>query len=270
MHAAQGSRSGERATRRESVSVSMSPDLERLIELQQFDSTIADARSKVAAHPQRLADADVRLAEADTLVEAAAQRLKDNQEARRALEKDAAVYQGRLTKFKDQLSAVKTNREFTAMQHEIETAQKELGAAEEKVLERMVEADALTAELKKAEAARTALRKAVETEKAAIASEVTAVEEALVKAVAARDALVAGLEPRLVGLFEQVAKARKGVALSLATRDGLCAECHVRLRPLVFQQARANSAIVQCDHCQRILYYVAPPAPVEPPVTHAP
>ena len=82
----------------------MSPDLERLIELQQLESTIADARATIAAHPQRLADADARLERSRAArVEAAKERLKDNQEARRALEKDVAVYQGRLTKFKDQL-----------------------------------------------------------------------------------------------------------------------------------------------------------------------
>ena len=67
-------------------------------------------------------------------------------------------------------------------------------------------------------------------------------------------------------MFEQVAKVRKGVALCSATRDGLCSVCHVRLRPQVFQQVRHNDAIVQCDSCQRILYYVPPPPPIEHPI----
>ena len=83
---------------------------------------------------------------AKSVVDAVKARLKDNQEARRALDKDVAVYQGRLTKFKDQLSLVKTNKEYQAMQHEIATAQSDLGAVEEKVLERMLEADAIAAD----------------------------------------------------------------------------------------------------------------------------
>jgi predicted nucleic acid-binding Zn-ribbon protein len=246
----------------------MAPDLEHLIELQKIESAIAEARSRMATHPQRLADADLRLSEADRVVTEATEQLKSSQEARRALEKDAAVYQARLAKFKDQLASVKTNREYTAMQHEIETAQKDLGAAEEKVLERMLEADSLTAEVKSAEAARAAQRKLIESEKAELAAELKETEEKLARAVTARDALIKSLEPRLLGLFDQVSKARKGVALCLVTRDGLCTACHVR--PSVFQQVRANSGIVQCDSCQRILYYIAPLPPVEPPVTHAP
>jgi predicted nucleic acid-binding Zn-ribbon protein len=245
----------------------MSPELEALIQLQNLESTIADARARITAHPQRLADVDARLAEADRVVHEAANRLKEAQEARRTLEKDAAVYQGRLTTFKDQLSAVTTNREFTAMQHEIETAQKDLGAAEEKVLERMIEIDQLTVEVKQAETARAAQKKVIEAEKAELARELAVVEKTLADTTGARAAVVAAVEPRLMSLFEQVAKVRKGVALSMATRDGLCSICHVRMRPQVFQQVRANDSVVQCDSCQRILYWVPPPAPTPPPVT---
>ena len=85
----------------------------------------------------------------------------------------------------------------------------------------------------------------------------------------ARTALVAQTDPKLLATFEQVAKARKGVAICAATRDGLCSACHVRLRPQVFQEVRRNDAIIQCFSCNRILYYVPPPAQAEPAVTHS-
>src|SRR4051794_13749837 len=109
----------------------MSPDLEHLIELQNLETAIDESRRRIAAYPQRVADADARLAQATEVVESAKQRLKASQEARREQKKEAPTYQARLSKFKDQLSAVKTNREYQAMQHEIETAQKELGSVEE-------------------------------------------------------------------------------------------------------------------------------------------
>lgn len=248
----------------------MSPDLDRLIALQQLDTTIDDARRRIAAHPERLADADARLSGARAQVDAAKGRLKENHDARRALEKDVAVFQGRVTKFKDQLSAVKTNREYQAIQHEIETATRDLGAVEEKVLECMMEADAIAADIKAAETVLAAQEKTVSAEKATLAGEMTTVEAAMAKASEAKAALLANIPAAVLALFEQVARARKGVALCTATRDGLCSVCHVRLRPQVFQQVRQNDGIVQCDSCQRILYYVPPPAPAEGSVTHAP
>jgi predicted nucleic acid-binding Zn-ribbon protein len=248
----------------------MSPDLERLIQLQRLETTIANAKQAFASHPQRLADAEARLASATQALDAVKQRLKDSQEARRALEKDVALYQGRLSKFKDQQSSVKTNREYQALGHEIETAQADLGAVEEKVLERMMEADALAGEIKEAEAVFAAQRKEIDAEKKVLQDELTSVEASLKEATAARESLLKQLDPRLIATFEQVARVRKGIAVTMATRDGLCSVCHVRLRPQVFQLVRQNDSIIQCDSCQRILYYIPPPPPVEHPVTHHP
>jgi predicted nucleic acid-binding Zn-ribbon protein len=246
----------------------MSPDLDRLIKLQHLDSQIDEARRTIASHPQRLAEADARLTEARQAVDAAKQRLADNQEARRALEKDVALYQGRIAKFRDQQAAVKTNKEYQALGHEMETAAHDLSAAEERVLERMVDADAIAADVKKAEAELGAQQKAIDAEKKELARELGAVEAALANATASRGALVAEIDPRMLALFQQVAKARKGLAIVSTTRDGLCSACHVRLRPQVFQLIRQNDSIIQCDSCQRILYYVPPPAPIDHAVVH--
>lgn len=247
----------------------MSPDLEHLIKLQQLASTIDEARQRIDAHPEQLADADARLAEATDQVDAAGERLKSSQDVRRELEKEAAVYQGRVSKFKGQLSAVKTNREYQAMQHETATAEQELGAVEEKVLEQMMDADLITADIAKAEAALAARKTEVTAEKAALEEELTAVRATMTEASQTREALLKEMEPRLVALFEQVAKVRKGIAIC-ATRDGLCSVCHVRLRPQVFQQVRQNDGIVQCDYCNRILYYIPPPDPPKAEAAAAP
>src|SRR5262245_56648670 len=241
----------------------MSPDLQRLIDLQRLESTIADAKARIATHPQRLAEADAQLAAANNLVESATNRLKDNQEARRALEKDVALYQGRLGKFRDQQSAVKTNKEYQALGHEIETAQKDLGGVEEKMIERMVEADGFAADVKQAETVFAARQKEIDAQKKQMADQLVAVEASLKSSTDGRAELLKDIDPRLVATFEQVARVRKGIAVTVATRDGLCLVCHVRLRPPVFQQIRANDSIVQCDSCQRILYYIPPPPPTE-------
>src|SRR5204863_290888 len=59
----------------------MSPSLESLIKLQHLETQIAEAKSAIAAHPQRVADADARLAAARTALDAAKQRLASNQES---------------------------------------------------------------------------------------------------------------------------------------------------------------------------------------------
>jgi len=244
----------------------MSPSLESLIKLQHLETQIAEAKAAIAAHPQLLSEADARLTAARTALDAAKTRLTDNQEKRRALEKDVAMYQARLSKYRDQQAAVKTNREYQALGHEIETAQQEMAAAEERVIERMVEADVVAADVKAAEGLFAAQQKQVEADKKSLAEDLAAEQARLTRVTEQRAEIVKGLDPRLLALFEQVARVRKGIAIAPATRDGLCSACHVRLRPHVFQQVRTNEQIIQCDSCQRIVYYIPPPPPIEQPI----
>jgi hypothetical protein len=237
----------------------MHPDLEQLIRLQALETERDTARRAIDAMPDRRQGIEARLAEREAAVASAKERVTDNQVARRAIEKDLAVVQGRLAKFKDQLMEVKTNKEYTAMQHEIATATSEVRRFEDALLERMVEADELTSALKTEERDLAAARTEAATELAALDAERTTIERSLSEAGARRDALAAEMSPDVLALFEQV-RVKRGTAV-VEARDGHCSVCHVRLRPQVYNQLRLNLEIFKCDSCGRVLYYVPPPAP---------
>ena len=238
----------------------MNKDIERLIALQQLDSTAHDAERRLAEEPERQQAFDARLEGARARVAAARERFAENQNARRAIEKDVAVHQGRLSKFRDQLMLVKTNVEYQAMQKEIEFAQKEVKGLEDQILERMLEADDLTAELRRAEAELASEQKTVDSERRTLASELSELKATRERLTGERSAIVASLDPRTFATFDLISKRRNGVAMSQA-RDGICTICHVRLRPQVFNTVLRNEEILQCDHCGRILYHVPPPPP---------
>jgi len=239
----------------------MHADLERLIALQRLDSAASVGQRRLAEAPERETAFEARLEAARQLSAAAKERLTANQGARRDVEKDVAVQQGRLSKFRDQLMAVKTNVEYQAMQKEIEFAQGEVKKLEDAILERMLEADDLTAAARKADAGLATEQKAVDADRTALAGELAALKASLDRITRERAELVASVGQQVLALFELVSKRRNGVAVAEA-RDGICTICHVRLRPQVFNTVRRNEQIVQCDSCNRILYFtpVAPAA----------
>jgi predicted nucleic acid-binding Zn-ribbon protein len=238
----------------------MHADLERVIALQKLDSSTHDAEHRLSAEPERQTALDARLETARQNVATAKQRLADNQNARRAVEKDVAVHQGRLSKFREQAMAVKTNQEYHAIQHEMAFAQAEIKTLEDGVLELMVEADDLTASVKKSEAALATEQKGVDAEKKALATESVQLKAQLEQLRAERVTLVGTIDPKVLATFDLVSKRRNGLAVAEA-RDGICTICHVRLRPQVFNTVRRNDEIIQCDTCQRILFFV--PQPVQ-------
>ena len=237
----------------------MNDDLERLIALQRLDSAAADANRRVADEPECQKAFDERLDAARQRVAAAKEHLAENKAARAALEKDVAVHQGRLSKYRDQLMAVKTNVEFTAVNKEIGFAQGEIKAMEDKVLDRMLEADELTAAVKRAEAELAAEEKAVDADRRAMTADLDVLRASLAGIAGQRPTLIEALDKAVLLTFEQVARKRNGIAVAEA-RDGICTICHVRLRPQVFNSVLRNDTILQCDHCNRILYFVPVPA----------
>ena len=119
----------------------------------------------------------------------------------------------------------------------------------------MLEGDELTAGVKRVEADLAAEQKKIDADKKAMAAETGELQAALDKLSAERAGVVSSLTPAVLSLFERIAVRRNGVAIAEA-RDGICTICHVRLRPQVFNTVRRNEEILQCDHCNRILYFV--------------
>lgn len=237
----------------------MHADLERAIALQRLDTAASDARKRLAEGPEREKTFEARLDGARQRVAEAKARLAANQEERRAIEKDVALHQGRLSKYRDQAMAVKTNQEYHAIQHEIAHAQGEVKKYEDGILERMLEADELTSTIKAAEADLAAQQKAIDAERKAMQAEHAELQKALDALGAERAAIVAAIDKRVLATYELASSRRQGIAVAEA-RDGICTICHVRLRPQVFNTVRRNDSITQCDSCQRILYFVSTPA----------
>jgi predicted nucleic acid-binding Zn-ribbon protein len=247
----------------------MLPALTALIALQELDTRAETARRRLADAPVRVAALDATLAGATQALEKAKAALAESQAARRELEKEAAVAQQRVSKYKEQLMQAKDNKQFHALQHEIATFSAEVQRVEELEIGRMLEVDERTAVMKAAEATLNAEKKRVAAEKAAIESESSSVSAELSGLQTSRAELARTIDARLLTTYETVAKGRKGTGIARVV-DGLCEACRVRLRPHLYNQLRVGDQIIQCESCVRILYWVAPPKADDTPADAPP
>lgn len=231
--------------------------LASLIALQALDTAADAARRKISDIPATERALDAAIAAAQAAVDAAKARVNDNNAARRALEKDVALVDARMAKFEEHKAAVKTNQEFHALNHEIEMAQTSKSALEDQIIALMDEGDGLAAALNAAEAGLAGEKARAESTRAALNADKAAQEAELARLAGERTSAAASIPPALLGKYDQVARMRKGLAVT-AMIAGHCTACNVRQRPNVEQQVRRNDAIVTCDSCQRILYYVPP------------
>ena len=238
----------------------MHPDIQHLIRLQQLDSEIDAARRRIAEIPAVQTALAARLDRATAAVATVKDRLSANQTDRKKIEAEVASVQTRLSKYKGQLLELKTNKEYQTMLHEIATAEAAIRSHEDIVLERMEEAENLTRDLKAAEAELKAQQAAIHAERGALDEEAKTLHRRVDDTTAARGGVASQLQPETLRLFEHVARQRKGQAVAEA-RDGTCSVCHVRMRPQAFNEVRRGETLIQCESCQRILYFVAAPTP---------
>jgi predicted nucleic acid-binding Zn-ribbon protein len=238
-------------------------DLQRLIELQDIESRAAIANKAIADAPGRIAALDALLQSATTALATAKQSLTDNQTTRRSIDRDLIAAQQRLEKYKEQIMAVKTNEQLHAMQHQMKAVTDEVGQHEERVLVNMMEADETNATIKKAEAALKAAQAKVAAERGTIEADSKTHQATVAECTAARAKVVAAMDNKgAIETFQRIAKIR-GTAVARAEGER-CTVCQVRLRPAVFTEVRKNNSLLQCDSCNRILYFVPPSAAAQP------
>jgi predicted nucleic acid-binding Zn-ribbon protein len=172
------------------------------------------------------------------------------------LEVEADSKRTQIAKYQTQQLETRKNEEYTALKHEIERAEKDIVAIEDRELELMQETEDLkpaiaTAEAKfNAEKARVAGLLKTADEKVGVlqgrADEVKVERDALSEEVKAAD-------EDLFELYEKLFRSKAGRAV--VPLDGNhCSGCHMTVTPATLRDAKVGTKVVSCEQCGRIVY----------------
>ncbi len=233
----------------------MPTDLEKLVELQRVDLEVARLNAQLAAVPKTIARIDAQLAAARKRVEDARAAIKAGDAAKRRYEQEIQSLNERILKFRGQSSSVKNNEQYKALLSEIAHAEGEITGFEEKILEVMMNSDALHSQLDSAEIALKTESSEVERQKAEAEKAGEADKAAVAKAQARSMELRRGVDETLLASYDRILKSR-GFAVAEVT-EHRCTACQFMLRPQVMSNVRAAQEVILCDSCGRMLYYVA-------------
>jgi len=233
----------------------MASDLDRLVELQAVDLELLRLNAQLASAPKTIARIEAQLAAAKKRVEDARAAIKASESTKRKFEQEIQSVNEKIAKFRSQSSSVKTNEQYKALLSEIAHGEGEISACEEKILEVMMNADALQAALAGAETALNDESIEIEWQKKEVEKESEKQRAAATQAAARVKALREGVDESLLASYDRLLKSR-GYALA-EVKEQRCTACQVMLRPQVYSNVRSSACVVQCDACGRILYYVA-------------
>ena len=238
----------------------MNADLEKLVRLHHVEADLKRAESDLAEIPRLRKEIEEKLARDRARLDAARAALEASQKARRQNETAVQDLETKRSKYKGQLMEVKTNKEYTAVLHEIEGVERDIKAREDVVLEEMERAEGLGLDVRREEADFKGVEADAGKQKAALDARAAKLEGEAAQLRKERDAVAASIPEEALALYARVAKQRgTGVA---EARDGMCQACHVRMRLQIWVEVKKNERLFQCESCSRVLFYEPPPPTV--------
>ncbi|MEW5805872.1 MAG: C4-type zinc ribbon domain-containing protein [Acidobacteriota bacterium] len=232
----------------------MERNLYVIVELQKTILTMERLKSLIKEGPARLERFDAEVKKEEEKLRSEKDGLESAIKIKRKEEGDLQLLHAKLEKYKDQLMTVKTNKEYTAMLHEIELCKKEIDRLEEDVIQKLYDIDMLQNEVKREEETFTKEKLRIEAEKERAEQEIREAEVEIGRLEARKGDLEKRLPENILKEFYNIASIRGGIAVARA-EDYTCQACKLRLRPQVFLDVRANSGLISCENCGRFLYY---------------
>jgi predicted nucleic acid-binding Zn-ribbon protein len=229
-------------------------ELSRLIDVQEIDKVIQEVTQELARLPEELKAGEAALEELKASHAARLQELEGLKAQRRDTEMEMADMEEGIKNSRQRLMEIKSNIEYKAMLKEIAFKEDQRDHRETKILEFM---------------------DLMETQNRLIAEQIGQMAEQEAILVRQRQAVatqVAGFQRKLAELEEKRKKVRKVVPATLMKRyefirqrrnssavcpvhEGVCLGCHMNILPQQFIDLQKGLEILQCPHCQRILYW---------------
>lgn len=222
--------------------------------LQQLDNRLDALRLKVKALPQQLQAYEMACAEVRQALIAVEDDIERTERQRRSLERELDSSQAQLARTQTKLREVKTNKEYSAVLVEIDTAKQHIAALEDQILELMEAVEIQRQKHRQQEqqvqvAERQLAQQTtrIQQEQVVLAKQVTAEEEE-------RQHIVAEVARDLYTRYQQLSSMRDRQAV-VFVQEGACGGCHLKVQPQLVSEVRQQDKLITCPHCQRILLW---------------
>jgi hypothetical protein len=149
---------------------------------------------------------------------------------------------------------IKSNIEYKAMLKEIAFKEDQRDHKETRVLELMELMEAQKRSLAEQDQSLREQGELVAGRSKEVAAEVAKLKAELAVLEKQRKELRKGIPAPLLKRYEFIRQRRNGTAIS-PVHEGVCNGCHMNILPQQFIDLQKGVEILQCPHCQRILYW---------------
>ena len=227
--------------------------LEILKQLQGIDGELFKLRRQQREKPRELQRLIEQVAAQEALAKAAEEAHRALQVSQREKEIELQTREAAVKRLQSQLFQVKTNKEYAAMQREIESSRTDNSLLEETILKLFDGIEQAGRKRQEEQRRLTQEQESLRVERERIEQELAQMAEQVAQLEQTRQAVTPNLAAGTLETYERVLQNREGLAL-VALMHGACGGCHRRLPPQVVNEVLLKARLVTCESCNRILY----------------
>lgn len=232
----------------------MQEELRILYELQSLDNEINNVEVEARAVPKRIEAIEEEIQLNKSVMERKENGLTNLVKSRRDKEKELENYEAGITKDKIKLMEVKTNKEYHAIQKEIEQHQQGISVYEEDILLMMDEIEQYEVEVKRAQSRFKIQKKELDNKIAEHKALLAGIPVRLSELKSKRDSMAENVAPDLIQRYLLTKSQRGGQAIAFIEK-GICMACLLEIPPQTFNMIQKMEEIYTCPNCHRILYF---------------
>lgn len=226
--------------------------MEPLLALQEVDAQIYELRQEIRDIPSRKSQETERMREAQERLSAAQAELRALQTREADFEIQVQALREKVEKLKQQQMTLKSNKEFRAMEAEINNCLHETEALEGQQIMAMDAVIPAKARVTDCEEKLKSERQGIETYVKELDERLAEAQERLKTLEAERAEAATHVDARQLGVYDRLRHSRRPTVVRL--EDGVCSGCHLAQPPSVTHMVRRNNTLVTCQMCGRILY----------------
>jgi predicted nucleic acid-binding Zn-ribbon protein len=229
-------------------------EVSQLVELQAVDTQLQDLNELLGDLPKKV---DKLRQEEESLINAVDKgknRLKEIKLALNKAEHRMAEIKQKIDKLKDQLSLVTSNKQYDALNQEIEYLKQEMDEVELEDLELEEEKETLQNDLQEKEENLESLSENLSTRRDRLEDLIAESADKKSELEKVREEKSIHIDPSLLGRYMRIRDARDGLAV--VTLDGnSCSGCGFVVPTQSVSFIRKKTLLYNCDICSRFLYF---------------
>ena len=228
--------------------------IQQIISLQNIDSQLQEIAELLGDLPKRVEE----LKDEESLL---IQSLEDGKSRIKELDVELNKSEGlvkdiniKIDKYKDQLFLVTSNKQYDALQLEIDHLKDELDEIETKFLEYTEEKEQLVEKVQSEEENLDLLKKDLIDRRSKLEILMDESSEQKLKLESDRKVQISAIDQSILTQYSRISDARDGLSVVTITGSA-CGGCGAFIPPQIISEVRAAKGFRTCDSCSRFLYW---------------